>query len=304
MATAELVDDDVEREIESNAQSTQLAALQRIEVDMQISTAKQYPRSIRKFLNEARQMVSLTEEIASECTYMLPRAGKKLMGPSARFAEIVASAWGNCRAAARIVEEQERFVVAQGVFNDVERNVAITYEVRRRITNKEGDRFNDDMIGVASNAACSIAMRNAVLKGIPKAFWKSLHDEAMQTARGNEKTLTQRRDALVKAFIDIGVSEKELFGLIDVSGKEDVTLDHILELKAIYTAIRDGDTSVDQLLKRESVVGSKVRKSSVNDKLSDPPKLDEGEATPEELAAMDKGKKSDGLFDKAENVGQ
>lgn len=271
VAESELVDDELEREVESLSQSTQIAALQRIEVDMQISTAKQYPRSIKRFLNEARQMVSLTEEIASECTYMLPRGGKKLMGPSARFAEIVASAWGNCRAAARIVEEQERFVVAQGVFNDVERNVAITYEVRRRITNKDGGRYNDDMIGVASNAACSIAMRNAVLKGIPKAFWKSLHDEAMRTARGDEKTLTQRRDALVKAFAELGVKEKELFALIDVAGKEDITLDHLVELKAIYTAIRDGDTSVDQLLNRNEPVGNKVARSPVNDEMNGDP---------------------------------
>lgn len=304
MATAELVNDDLEQEIEDISQSTQMAALQRIEIDMQISTAKQYPRSIKKFLNEARQMVSLTEEIAGECTYMLPRGGKKLMGPSARFAEIVASAWGNCRAAARIVEEQDRFVVAQGVFNDVERNVAITYEVRRRITNKDGGRYNDDMIGVASNAACSIAMRNAVLKGIPKAFWKSLHDEAMKTAKGDAATLTQRRDAMVKAFGDIGVSEKELFALIEVPGREDVTLDHILELKSIYTAIRDGDTTVDQLLNREPVTGSKVGKSKLNEHLASAPNLSEGEASPEELADMDRAKKSGKLFDSAPNVGQ
>lgn len=299
MATAQLVDDELEQEIIDLSQNTQLAALQRIEVDMQISTAKQYPRSIKKFLNEARQMVSLTEEIASECTYMLPRAGKKLMGPSARFAEIVASAWGNCRAAARIVEEQERFVVAQGVFNDVERNVAITYEVRRRITNKEGGRFNDDMIGVASNAACSIAMRNAVLKGIPKAFWKQLHDEAMRTARGDEKTLTERRDALVKAFADLGVKEKELFALIEVKGREDISLDHLLDLKSIYTAIRDGDTTVDQLLNRETVAGSKVGKSALNEKLKSKVPAEEGGATPEELAAMDAGNKTGDLFNKA-----
>jgi hypothetical protein len=303
MATAtaphkgELVDEELEREIEQVESVSTLAALNKSEIDTQISTAKAYPRSIKRFLNEARQMVTLTEEIAGECTYLLPRGGKKIMGPSARFAEIVASAWGNCRAGARIVDEQERFVVAQGVFNDVQRNVVITYEVRRRITDKHSARYNDDMIGVTSNAACSIAMRNAVLKGIPKAFWKTLWDEALHTARGDIATLSSRRDAMLKAFADMGAKESEVLSLIGVEGKEDVTLDHLVELRAIYTAVKDGDTTIEQLLERQEPTGRKVGRSAVNDQLADPPKAAQpasGNATaptPEEM--------KDGLFNKA-----
>jgi hypothetical protein len=39
------------------------------------------------------------------------------------------------------------FVTAQGVFHDLERNVAITYEVQRRIVDKEGHRYSADMVG-------------------------------------------------------------------------------------------------------------------------------------------------------------
>lgn len=56
-------------------------------------------------------------------------------------------------------------MTAQGVFHDLERNVAITYEVRRRIVDKNGRRYKPDMIGVTANAACSIALRNAILRG-------------------------------------------------------------------------------------------------------------------------------------------
>jgi len=267
MAIGELVDDDLEREVEAVEGASTLAAINKSEIDSQVATAKAYPRSIKKFLNEARQMVTLTEEIAGECTYMLPRSGKKISGPSARFAEIVASAWGNCRAGARIVEEHERFIVAQGVFNDVQRNVVITYEVRRRITNKDGGRYNDDMIGVTANAACSIAMRNAVLRGIPKAFWKTLHDEAIRTSRGDSATLTHRRDAMFKAFADYGASEREILALIGVEGKDDITLDNLLELRAIYTAVKDGDTTIEQLLDRAEPSRSKVARSDINDLL-------------------------------------
>lgn len=304
----ELVDEDLEEEVKQIEGVSTLAALNKSEIDTQISTAKAYPRSIKKFLNEARQMVTLTEEIAGECTYLLPRGGKKIMGPSARFAEIVASAWGNCRAGARIVDEQDRFVVAQGVFNDVQRNVVITYEVRRRITNRDGDRFNDDMIGTTSNAACSIAMRNAVLKGIPKAFWKTLHDEALKTARGDASTLTQRRDAMLKAFADLGAKEAEVLSLVNVEGREDITLDHLVELRAIYTAVKDGDTTIEQLLDRAEPGRSRVARSPLNDMLNaEPAKKPEPKAkakkdtppagrpsdpTPEEIR--------DGLFNRGE----
>ncbi|MDV2922695.1 hypothetical protein, partial [Klebsiella pneumoniae] len=90
------------------------------------------------FRNEVLQMVTLNEKVAGECIYALPRDGKTIEGPSARFAEVVASAWGNGRAGARVVSDQGEFVTAQGVFHDLQRNVAITYEVQRRITNKQG----------------------------------------------------------------------------------------------------------------------------------------------------------------------
>ncbi len=147
-----------------------VALLNRSEIDMQVATAHKFPRSIKRFRQEALQMVTLNESVAESCIYALPRSGKTIEGPSARFAEVVASAWGNCRAGARVVSDAGDFITAQGVFHDLERNVAITYEVQRRITDKNNRRFNADMIGVTGNAASSIALRNAILKGVPKAF--------------------------------------------------------------------------------------------------------------------------------------
>ena len=143
------------------ADSSMVALLNKSEIDQQIATAHKYPRSIKRFRDEAQAMVTLNEKVASECIYALPRDNKVIEGPSARFAEVVASAWGNSRAGARVVSDQGDFVTAQGVFHDLERNVAITYEVQRRIVNKQGVRFKAGMIGVTANAACSVALRNA-----------------------------------------------------------------------------------------------------------------------------------------------
>ena len=79
------------------------ALISRSEIDMQVATAHKFPRSIKRFRQEALQMVTLNESVAESCIYALPRSGKTIEGPSARFAEVIASAWGNCRAGARAV---------------------------------------------------------------------------------------------------------------------------------------------------------------------------------------------------------
>ena len=226
--------------------SSTLAVLNRSEIDQQIATAHKFPRSIKRFRDEALSMVTLSQEIAQECIYAIPREGKMIEGPSARFAEVVASAWGNCRAGARTVSEEKDFVVAQGAFHDLERNVAITYEVKRRITNKYGKRYGADMIGVTANAACSIALRNAVLKGVPKAFWKDLYDAARKTIMGDSKTLATRRADAVGFLGKFGVTEEMILKRLGVAGIEDVGLEELVTLRGLATAIKDGDTTMEQ----------------------------------------------------------
>lgn len=222
-----------------------LAVLSKAEIDTQIATAKQYPRAIKHFRQECLDMVTLTEEIAGECIYALPRGGKTIEGPSARFAEVIASAWGNCRAGARIIGEENDFVIAQGVFHDLERNVCITYEVKRRIVDKNGRRFQADMIGVTANAACSIALRNSVLKGIPKAFWSDMYKAARKTVAGDSQTLVNRRAEVLDLLQKVGATAEMVCEKLEVAGVADIGLESIVILRGLYTAIKEGDTTVE-----------------------------------------------------------
>lgn len=228
-----------------NADNGTIALLNRGEIDMQIATAHKYPRSIVAFRNEVLQMVTLNEKVAGECVYALPRDGKTIEGPSARFAEVVASAWGNSRAGARVVSDAGEFVTAQGVFHDLQRNVAITYEVQRRITNNSGQRFKADMIGMTANAACSIALRNAILKGVPKAFWSDMYDAARQTIMGDIKTLANRRADMLAACVRFGATNEQVFAKLGIAGIEDVTLENLVTLRGLLTAIKEGDTTTE-----------------------------------------------------------
>lgn len=223
-----------------------LALLTRSEIDVQIATAHKFPRSIKRFRDEALQMVTLNESIADECIYALPRDNKTIEGPSARFAEIMVSAWGNCRAGARVVAEDKEFVTAQGMFHDLERNSAITYEVKRRITDKAGRRFKADMIGVTANAASSIALRNAILKGIPKAFWSEMYEASRKTVMGDAKTLVNRRSEAIAYLQKLGATGQMVCAKLGVAGVEDISLEHLVTLRGLATAIKEGDTNVEQ----------------------------------------------------------
>jgi hypothetical protein len=241
-----------------SAETGTVGLIAKAEIDQQIATAKKYPRSVVQFRKEALQLVTLTEQIASECIYALPRrerdketgqwVTKVIEGPSARFAEIIAFSWKNARSGARVVNEGEEFVTAQGVFQDVENNVCITYEVQRRITDSKGKRYGADMIGVTANAACSIALRNAVLRGVPKAFWSDLYAAARKVAAGDATTLVNKRSNAIKAFQIYGINEAQLLALLGKAGIADVTIDDLVTLNGFLTAIKDGDMTPEQLL--------------------------------------------------------
>ena len=223
-----------------------LASLVRGEVDTQITTARAYPRSVRRFIDTLTGLVTLDVETAASCMYALPRDGKTIEGPSARFAELAAYAWGNIRLDGRPVGEDDRHVTSRGMAWDLEANIAVAYETRRGIVTSKGTRYKEDMIGVTANAASSIAMRNAVLKLIPAALWRPLYLAARKVAVGEASTLSARRAKMLQAFQQMGVRPEQIFAKLGVAGVEDISLDHFAVLTGIFSAIHSGEATVDE----------------------------------------------------------
>lgn len=218
----------------------------RAEIDIQISTAKHYPRSIKAFKQQALDMATFDEETAAGCFYSLPRGGKPIEGPSARLAEIVVSAWGNVRADARIVGADGKEITAEAMTWDLEKNVAIRVQVKRRITDKYGKRFSADMVTVTGNAACSIALRNSVFKVIPMVYTKSIYHAARQVAIGDISTLEAKRSEAVAYFGKMGIVPERVFAAIGRTSIEDVGLDDVALLKGIATALKENEISIDE----------------------------------------------------------
>ena len=160
-------------------QAEMLQAIDRAEVDIQIATAKQYPRDLAACLNKIETYATMDKETAEDCFYVLRRKDANgndniIEGLSVRMAEIIAGAWGNLRVQTRIIGNDGRMITAQAICHDLETNFAVSKEVKRRITNKYGKTYSEDMQVVTGNAAASIAFRNAVLTVIPKAVTKKI----------------------------------------------------------------------------------------------------------------------------------
>jgi len=228
-----------------------LESMERAQVDVQISTAHRFPRPDLSVIK--KKMISfatLDEDTAMGCFYVLKRKGrdgeKKIEGPSARLAEIACACYGNLRAASRIIGNDGKMITSQAVCHDLENNVCMSIEVKRRITDKLGHTFSEDMQVVTGNAACSIALRNAVFKVIPLALIRPVYDAARATAIGDVKTLASRRDKALETFAKMGVPKERVLAVLEKSTVEDIDLAGLETLIGIHTAIKDGDSTVDE----------------------------------------------------------
>lgn len=227
-------------------QSEMLQAINRSEVDMQIATAKQYPRNLSEVLNKIATYATMDAETAEDCFYVLRRGESSIEGLSVRMAEIIAGAWGNLRVQTRIVGNDGKTITAQGVCHDLETNLAVSVEVKRRITDRSGRTFSDDMQVVTGNAASAIAFRNAVLKVVPKAVTKRVIEEVRQVALGKTIDLETSRQKMITYFAKAGVTEQVLLEYLGVKKREEIDKEMVFELRATANAIKEGTTTIQE----------------------------------------------------------
>ena len=217
----------------------------RANIDIQVSTAKKYKRHLPTVLDNIFFLATQDIDTADNCFYSIKRDGKVIRGASIRLAEIMANCYGNLRSSARIISNDGRIITAQGMCWDLENNVAYSIEVKRKITDKTGRPFSEDMVVVTSNAACSIAIRNAIFKCIPLALTNRIQERIKLVMMGEEKDFNSIRKSSVEYFEKQGVAVKNILSLFDKKSIDELSRDDIFDLKGIATAIKDGDTTLE-----------------------------------------------------------
>lgn len=240
-------------QVHNDTQVITVDAVERANVDSQVATAKQYPRDLVRSINNSIAMATMDYNTAQSCGYALPRGGKPITGPSVHLAKLIVSNWGNIRAEAKVVQITDKQVISRGTCWDLENNVATAFEVRRSIIGKGGKRFTDDMITVTGNAANSIAYRNAVFSVIPKAVTDKVYQAAQHFITGDlsdDEKIVARRKKCIDFFKDeYGISEDEVVMLCGKQTVNQIKADQIALLLGITQSLKDGDTTVEELMK-------------------------------------------------------
>lgn len=231
------------------ASSSAIYQQDKAQIDVQIATAKAFPRNVKRSIDNAIAIVTMDRETAATCTYSVPRGGKAITGESVHLAKILSQVWGNLRVEAKVVGIDSKQVTSEAVCFDLENNLAIKAQVKRSIMTKNG-RMSDDMITVTGNAANAIALRNAILSVIPKAIVTKVYTAAKNTITGDvgdKEKLIARRKQVFDGFKDsYGLTEKQVLASVGKAAIDHVTADDLVVLIGIGQAIKDGDTTVDE----------------------------------------------------------
>lgn len=205
-------------------------------------------RKIEEFSKKLMAYATHSQPVALSMFYTLPRAGKQIVGPGVRFAEVVAPCWKNNSTGSRVVGATNDTVTAQGVYIDYESNVRNVKEIPRRITDSKGNKFNADMILTTSKAALSIAYREAILKGgVPMALWNPAYEQAKLTAVGQAVSHAARIDMAMDYLTKLGVSEWQIMNSVGCSSPKEMEIDHLVTLKALCEEIKKGVRTIEEV---------------------------------------------------------
>jgi hypothetical protein len=232
----------------STREMSSAEALHGVAIERHAAIARQYKRSIRGFRDTLTEMVTLDADTATECCYSLPRGASRITGPSVRFAEAAAQAWGTLDGSTTIVRDDAAAAIVIGRCHDLETNYTAAMETRRPVHKKKfkpAPDEDDKQLAVA--VATSLAYRNSVLRVIPKALWWPVYQAAIKASTG-EGTMAEKRDRAIGAFRSLGATDVQVLAALGRKGVEDVTLDDLQHLRGMFAAIRDKKLTLEQAL--------------------------------------------------------
>ncbi len=234
--------------------------------DQMASVAVARPRQPKTIIAEAIEELEAIPGLARDAYYVLPFRSKKgqqvnVEGPSVHAAVALMRHWGHSAVTCRIDELAGERAVLTGIFLDVQTNTRfeaplVVSRFERNHDTGQYSLLNDDRWQTKIQAGVSKAIRNAILKGIPRALSQHYKETAkaivakqssaeMRGRGGKASVLKSVRDD----FKQYGITDEVLCyyaGKID--RLEDITSEGLAELRGLYNALRDGVRKPQELI--------------------------------------------------------
>lgn len=236
-------------------QTEQLATQSEGNYDVQVQTAKRFPREIKRSVDNMVAIATMDKQTAMSCGYSLPRGGKSISGGSVHMAKIIAQNWGNLRVEAKVSKITHTNIYSEAIAFDLETNVAVKVEATRKIINNQGQRFNEDLISLTGLVTNAIALRNAIFAVVPKSVVDKVYNSAMEVITGDlsdETKLVKKRKQVLDGFKETyGVEEKEILKALGLNTINQIKSEEIRILIGMGQSLKDGEFSVDNMFDRK-----------------------------------------------------
>ncbi len=248
--------------------ATALAQREIAQVQARYTLARSFPRSIENFrallLRECER-----PSFAEVARYEVPRAGTRIVGPSIRFAEAAHRLYGNIEVEEIALSEDEtsRTYAVRCVDQESNASFSQIFVVPKTIEKKklrDGERAittrknsfgetvfllpaSDDEIAMKHAALRSKAFRTVILRMLPGDIVEECERaivKTLQTKDAEDPDAAKRR--MLDSFFELGVSPTMLSEYLGGQPVEGVTPAQLVELRAVYTALRDGEATWPQ----------------------------------------------------------
>lgn len=280
-------------ETEERVDESQVAVVQggilKADNEAQQSWALAHRRDMARARAQAIAELEAFPEAAERAWYAIPYKnadGTKTIveGPSIKAATALMRNWQNCTSGSLIVGETDDRVQVLGFFFDVENNIRKfkPFNISKMGWNSKQQkayRLPDHKLVMAIQAGASKAERNAILSGLPQGLIDLYVAKAKQIVAGGGKNKQvespkDRIAKLYKAFEKWEVTAEMLDRWMDsqsdtIKNPQDI----IVALTGLGTAIKDGQTTVEEVFGDQKPEPEKIQgQTTIDDVIRQAPK--------------------------------
>lgn len=245
-------------------------------LDAQTMTAQKIGRVISRCQDDLEHWATHSQEIAADCTYILKKGGTRIVGPSIRFAELLQAAFRHIAVDSFIEDEARDHVVVGAVARDLFQNTAVRTRVRRNILKSDGTRYGADMVQTTIQAATSLAIRNAIIRLVPRALWIDVWIKSRAVAQGEDPDtgkpvipFTERVGRAFSFLASLGATEDQVLAYLGKRKRSDLDADDMIDLQNKARAIKAGEVDVDGAFPppEEKEEAGKASAADMNDRI-------------------------------------
>ncbi len=258
------------------------------EIQGAIVVAQRVPRNEERAFKEIMNACK-RETLARSATYLFPRGGQTVTGPSIRLAEVLARYWGNIQYGIRELARTDKETLFESYCWDVQTNTRVSRRFSQKHwrdrKNGQGYALTDerDIYEAVANSGAR-RLRACILEVIPG----DVVEEALRTCAAtkigkSDVPMKDRLRNLIVAFDQFGVTEDMIVAKLEHK-LDQISPEELAELRDIYTSIKDGMSSRDQWF--STTQPSQDENADLNAKFANP-----DDPTPPAAAKTAKSKK-------------